>query len=171
MISHSVVSDSLIPCRLYPARLLCPKNFLGKNTGVSCHFLLQGFLLSQELNPCLLCLLQVDSLPLSHQGSPEVPRDLFNPLVLDALWPHQSCSNYSLFFLDVYPELKHLISFSASTDGTQSLPHTEVILWNFLLLHFLLWVSLAKAFTCWNLKHASVLNHISLQLWPYPWPL
>ena len=26
---------------LYPARLLCPWNFPDKNTGVSCHFLLQ----------------------------------------------------------------------------------------------------------------------------------
>ena len=40
----------------------------GKNTGVGCHFLLQGVFPTQESN---LCLLQwkVDSLPLSHQGS------------------------------------------------------------------------------------------------------
>ena len=40
--SCSVVSDSLWPHRLLPARLLCPRDFLGKNTGVGCHFLLQG---------------------------------------------------------------------------------------------------------------------------------
>ena len=28
--------------RLYPARLLCPWDFPGKNTGEDCHFLLQG---------------------------------------------------------------------------------------------------------------------------------
>ena len=42
------------------------------NTGVGCHFLLQGIIPTQESNPCLLRLLhwQVDSLPLSHLGSP-----------------------------------------------------------------------------------------------------
>ena len=36
--------------RLWPARLLCPWDFPGKNTGVGCHFLLQGVFLTQELN-------------------------------------------------------------------------------------------------------------------------
>ena len=41
-----------------------------KNTGVGCHFLLQGIFLTQGSNPCLLCLLhwQADSSPLSHLG-------------------------------------------------------------------------------------------------------
>ena len=38
-------------------RLLCPWNFPGKNTGVSCYFLLQGIFLIQEFNSCLLHLL------------------------------------------------------------------------------------------------------------------
>ena len=40
--------------------------------GVGCYFLLQGIFPTQESNPCLLCHLhwQVDSLPLSHLGSP-----------------------------------------------------------------------------------------------------
>ena len=42
-----------------------------KNTGVDCHFLLQGIFLMQGLTLCLLHLLhwQTDSLPLSHLGS------------------------------------------------------------------------------------------------------
>ena len=36
---------------LEPARLLCPWDFLGKNTGVGCHFLLQGTLLSAGIEP------------------------------------------------------------------------------------------------------------------------
>ena len=32
----------------------CPWNFPGKNTGVGCHFLLQGIFLTQGLNPGLL---------------------------------------------------------------------------------------------------------------------
>ena len=52
--SHLVVSDSLRPHGLYPARLLCLWAFPDKNTGVGCHFLLQEILLTQGLNPCLL---------------------------------------------------------------------------------------------------------------------
>ena len=37
--------------------LLCPWDFPGKNTGVGCHFLLQGLLPSQGSNPRVLCLL------------------------------------------------------------------------------------------------------------------
>ena len=40
-VSHSVMSNSLWPHALQPARLLCPWNSPGKNTGVGCHFLLQ----------------------------------------------------------------------------------------------------------------------------------
>ena len=39
-----------------------------KNTGVGCHSLLQGIFLTQGFNPRLLHW-QVNSLPLSHQGS------------------------------------------------------------------------------------------------------
>ena len=35
------MSDSLQPCELKPTGLLCPWTFQGKNTGESCHFLLQ----------------------------------------------------------------------------------------------------------------------------------
>ena len=42
MLNCSVMSDSLRPHGLLPARLLCSWNFPGKNTGVGCHFLLQG---------------------------------------------------------------------------------------------------------------------------------
>ena len=47
---YSVVSESLRTYRLYPARLLCPWNSPGKNTGVGCHALLQGIFLSQGSN-------------------------------------------------------------------------------------------------------------------------
>ena len=64
----SVVSDSLQPYRLNPAKLLCPWDFLGKNTGVSCHFLLQGIFPPQESNLHLLHW-QTGSLPLRHLGT------------------------------------------------------------------------------------------------------
>ena len=68
----SVVSDSLRLYELWPTRLLCPWDFPGKKTGVGCHALLQGILLTQGSNLCLLCLLrwQADSLPLAPAGKP-----------------------------------------------------------------------------------------------------
>ena len=49
----SVVSDSLQP-HGYSARLLCPWGSPGKNTGVGCHFLLQGIFPTQVSNLGLL---------------------------------------------------------------------------------------------------------------------
>ena len=66
---HSLMSDSLGPHGLQPSRLLCPLDFPGMNTGVGCHFFLQGIFLTQGSNPHLLHW-QTDSLPWSHQGSP-----------------------------------------------------------------------------------------------------
>ena len=44
---------------LQPSRVLCPWDFPGKNTGMGCHFLLQGIFPTQGSNPYLLhlCLL------------------------------------------------------------------------------------------------------------------
>ena len=52
------------------SRLLCPWDSPGKTTSVGCHFLLQGIFLTQGSNPHLLHW-QLDSLPLSDQGSPK----------------------------------------------------------------------------------------------------
>ena len=57
-----------------PTRHLCPWDFPGKHTGVGCHCLLQGIFLTQGLN-LLPLYWQVDSLPLSHQGSPYFPTE------------------------------------------------------------------------------------------------
>ena len=50
----SVVSDSLQPHGLQPARLHCPWNFPGKNTEVGCHLLLQWVFLTQGSRPVSL---------------------------------------------------------------------------------------------------------------------
>ena len=63
-----VAQSCLTLCRLYPARLLCPWDSPGKNTGVDCHFLLQGIFPIQGLNPGLLHCRQI-LYHLSHQGS------------------------------------------------------------------------------------------------------
>ena len=44
----------LRPHGLQPVKLLCLRDFPGKNTGMGCHFLLQGIFLTQGSNPCLL---------------------------------------------------------------------------------------------------------------------
>ena len=64
--THTIVSDSLEPYRLWHTRFLCPGNFPGKNPGVGCHSLLQGIFPAQGSNLCLLHLLQMDSLPPCH---------------------------------------------------------------------------------------------------------
>ena len=62
--------ESLWPHGLEHNRLICLWDFPGKSTEVSCHFLLQWIFLTQGLDLCLCWL--VDSLPLSHQGSPHI---------------------------------------------------------------------------------------------------
>ena len=70
--SHSVVSDSLRPHGLQPARLLCLWDFPGNNTRVGCHFLLQGIFPTQGSNPGLLHYKQMSEPPgksLNCQGN------------------------------------------------------------------------------------------------------
>ena len=68
-VSRSITSDSLWPHGLGPTRLLCPWNSLGKNTGVGCHSLLQGILLTQGSNSGPLAL-HADFLPSEPLGKP-----------------------------------------------------------------------------------------------------
>ena len=84
---NSIVSNSLWHCRM-PARLLCPRDSPGKNTGVGCHALLQGICLTHRLNPHLLCLLHFRQIlyPLSHLESPSVA--CFWSLFSWYLWVH-----------------------------------------------------------------------------------
>ena len=70
LFSRSVMPDYATPWTV-PLHAPRPWNFPGKNTDVGCHFLLQGIFPDQELNSSLLHW-QVDSLPLSHHGSPIV---------------------------------------------------------------------------------------------------
>ena len=60
------------PMDWYLARLLCPWDIPGQNSGVGCHCLLHGIFPSQGSNWHLLCLLhwQVCSLPLAAPGKP-----------------------------------------------------------------------------------------------------
>ena len=72
-----VVSDSFRSHGLWPTRLLCPWDSPSKNTGVGCHFLLQGIFPTQGLNERLLHW-QVDSLPQNHLENPSIPIEGIN---------------------------------------------------------------------------------------------
>ena len=68
-VSGSIMTDSLQLPGPQPARLLCPWNSPGKNTGVLSHPLLQGIFPTQGLNSGLLYCRQI-LYQLSYQGSP-----------------------------------------------------------------------------------------------------
>ena len=55
---------------LQPTGLLCPWNFPGKNTGVGCHFLLQGIFPTTLDQTCVSCIGRWILYHLSHLGSP-----------------------------------------------------------------------------------------------------
>ena len=69
----SQLCPTLQPHGLQPTRLLHPWNFLGKSTGVGCHFLLQGIFPIQGSNPGLLHCGQM-LYCLSHRGIPSQPK-------------------------------------------------------------------------------------------------
>ena len=62
---------TLRPHGLKPTKFLRPWDSPGKNTGVGCHFLLQGIFLTQESNPGLQHCRQILN-RLSYQGSPNL---------------------------------------------------------------------------------------------------
>ena len=64
---------------LQPTRHLCQWNFPNKNSGVSCHFLLQEIFLTRGSKRHRLCLLHCRCIRylLSHQGSPNCNKHCF----------------------------------------------------------------------------------------------
>ena len=95
MCTCSVMFYSLWPHGLEPTRLLCPWDSPSKNTGVGCHFLLQGIFPMQGSNLSLLCLLHCRQMlyHLSHQGEASYIIDkasLSNLLLLLLLLSHFS---------------------------------------------------------------------------------
>ena len=86
VLSHSVVSDSLWPHGLQPARLLCPWNSLGKNTRMGSQSLLQGMFLTKGSNPGLPHCRRIPY-HLSHQGSPRQQVNKVKKNFRAGLWP------------------------------------------------------------------------------------
>ena len=108
MCAKSLQSCQILrPYGLKPSRLFCPWDSPVKNTGVGCHFLLQGIFLIQGWSLCLLCLLhwQSESLPLAPPRKP----------------PWHSCFLISTCYL-ILNHLANLVSFE-NNSITFFLPH------------------------------------------------
>ena len=88
----SVVSDSVRPHRRQPTRLPRPWNSPGKNTGVSCHFLLQCMKVKSEREVTQSCLTLSDPMDCSLPGSSI--HGLFRATVLE--WGAIAFSRYYL---------------------------------------------------------------------------
>ena len=93
MLCLSVMSNSLQPHGLQPARLFCPWKSPGKNTGVGCHFLLQVIFPTQGQNSCLVSpALAGGFFSTVPPGKPinDVTSVQFSSLVMsDSLQPHE----------------------------------------------------------------------------------
>ena len=96
---------------IQPIRLLCPWDFPGKNTGVGCHFLLQGIFPTQGSNPHFLYLLhwQTDSLSLHHLEAPPTIYEVYNTICTYILY-----WDSLLFSIDVASNLAQFSSVAQS---------------------------------------------------------
>ena len=100
------MSNTLWPDGLQPARLLWAWDFPGKNTGVGCHFLLQGIFPAQGSNPHLSRLLHCRRI-LSHW----VTRELVLAATIRKLERVKSiinCNNSYVMIYNIYWTLKHV---------------------------------------------------------------
>ena len=99
------MSDSLRPLGLEPARLLCLRSSPGKNTGVGCHFLLQGIFPTQGSNPGLPYCRKI-LYHLSHQGSPRILEWVAYSFSKWSSWPRNpirvSCIAGGFFYQLIY---------------------------------------------------------------------
>ena len=131
LFGRSVVSGSLWPHGLQPARLLCPWDPPGKNTGVGCHALLQGHLPDSGTEPTHSAL-QADALSVScydqvnpvNQNNKKVWKYIFwpfqhsfavSPMKEHALFVYILCiqtvtKNLKCYYLEIY--LKYLSCFA-----------------------------------------------------------
>ena len=123
------MSNSLRPHGLKPARLPCPWDFPGKNTGVGCHSLLQGIFQTQGLNLGLLHCSQI----LNHLTIREVPGPhtlnvcVSHSVMSDSLWPH---GLYSLLGSSVHGILQarilEWVAIPFSRESSQPRNQTQV---------------------------------------------
>ena len=115
-VSCSVMSHCLWPHGLPPTRLLCPGDSPGKNTGVGCHFLLQGIFPTQGSNPHLLSLLQwqTDSLLLEPPGK---HNSMVISIFTESLISHRNATIITINFWNIFITLQNPPNPSAVTSS------------------------------------------------------
>ena len=113
-----VVSDSLRPHGLQPARLLCPWDFPGNNTGVDCHFLLQGIFPTQGSNLGLPHCRQM-LLPSEPPGK----KSLLKP-----------CAHFDCIFFSLLLNFKHTLS-NLDINSLSDILFVDSVLWSTQLFH------------------------------------
>ena len=142
--------------------------FQARNTGVGCHFLLQGIFPTQESNLCLLHSLhwQVDSLPLAPPGNPWSQNKCLGhgcPVscktnFVSSSWAHNSFSyfGYPLIFASL--SLPHPSPTSPWTVQTQcDSPQWLQMHWMFI---FAEWVWLSVKIDTWLMLKQDIKNQV-----------
>ena len=146
----SVVSNSLQPHRLWPARLLCPWDSPGKNTGVCCRFLRQFMKVKIESQVAQSCPTLCNPTDCSLPGSSI--HEIFQARVLE--WgaiafsisniycvPNNNNYYFSTLFLTV--PLVHICNSLKLFIWSQCVQITSVLLqWKYTSPHFLSLLSL-----------------------------
>ena len=124
---YLVMSDSLWPHGLQPARLLCPWDFPGKNTGVGGHALLQEISLTQDRTP-ISCVFYIagEFFTTESLGKPKVMEFVFKNFLTK--------KSYALFIM--------LVNFSKHLRNIVN--HAQICLENklrgYLIMHYIHWV-------------------------------
>ena len=93
--SHVTLCDSMDSS---PARLLCPWDFPGKNTGVGCHSLLQGIFQTPRIEPAspVSPALQTDSLLLKPFQIDSGKKSAWQHLTMQEMWVQSLDPEYPL---------------------------------------------------------------------------
>ena len=119
LLSHVWLCD---PMDCSTARLLCPWDFPGKNTGVGCHFLLQGIFPTRDWTRVSYVSCIANSLP---QGS-QCRGQEFNPW--SSKIPH-ALGQLSRCPITADPALQSLCSAAREATATRSLKLEEALMW------------------------------------------
>ena len=99
------MSDSLQPYGSLPARLLCPWDSPGKNTGVGCHALLLGIFPTQEPASIKIHLLLVESINLNNNNSNQFLSTFYVPITI----LNTSCASPRILLLQFFEAVTILI--------------------------------------------------------------
>ena len=149
------------------SRLLCPWDYLGKNIGVNCHFLLQGIFLTQGWNLCLLHRRWILYYWLSGKGDYLIGES-----------KHHKIIGSKSFFLQILREFLHCVQLSTLLFESSKPLNSWSLICNLLPLsmnvyRMVLFTQLLWIFIIMYL-YGSVLIHCAgyywiFSVWKFPW--